>query len=74
MVLSFSANNIVETAKEGSAAANQVVGNRKLAIFFTYVGLEMHSALSNLFASAKPKDTLFADIAWILEKRSTPNH
>ena len=34
----FKASNIVEATKEGSAAANQVVGNRNRAINFTYVG------------------------------------
>ena len=55
----FTANNIVETTGEGSAAANQLVANRKRAIFLTEVGPEVYSTLSNLLAPAKPKDTLF---------------
>ena len=62
MEMFFTANNIVETTGEGSAAANQVVANRKRAIFLTEVGLEVYSTLSNLLAPAKPKDTQFTDI------------
>ena len=58
----FTAKNIVEITGEGSAAANQVVANRKRAIFLTEVGPEVYSTLRNLLALAKPKDTQFTDI------------
>ncbi|XP_067055925.1 uncharacterized protein [Acropora muricata] len=41
---------------EGSAATNQVVANRKRAIFLTEVGPEVYSTLRNLLAPAKLKD------------------
>lgn len=72
MEMFFTANNIVETTGEGSAAANQLVANRKRAIFLTEVGPEVYSTLSNLLAPAKPKDTLFTDIVRILEKHYNP--
>ena len=72
MEMFFTANNIVETTGEGSAAANQLVANRKRAIFLTEVGPEAYSTLSNLLAPAKPKDTLFTDIVRILEKHYNP--
>ena len=52
MEMFFTANNIVETTGEGSAAANQVVANTKRAIFLTEVGPEVYSTLSNLLAPA----------------------
>ena len=72
MEMFFTANNIVESTGEGSAQANQVVANRKRAIFLTEVGPEVYSTLSNLLAPAKPKDTSFADIVKILEKHYNP--
>ena len=72
MEMFFTANNIVETTGEGSAANNQLVANRKRAIFVTEVGPEVYSTLSNLLAPAKPKDTLFTDIVQILEKHYNP--
>ena len=68
----FTANNIVEITGEGSAAANQLVANRKRAIFLIEVGPEVYSTLRNLLAPAKPKDTLFTDIVRILEKHYSP--
>ena len=68
----FTANNIVETTEEGSAAANQVVANRKCTIFLTEVQPEVYSTLGNLLAQAKPKDTQFTDIVRILEKHYNP--
>ena len=72
MEMFFTANNIVETTGEGSAAANQVVANRKCAIFLTEVGAEVYSTLSNLLVPTKPKDTQFTDIVRILEKHYNP--
>ena len=72
MEMFFTANNIVESTGEGSAQANQVLANRKRAIFLTEVGPEVYSTLSNLLAPAKPKDTPFADIVEILEKHYNP--
>ena len=72
MEMFFTANNIVETTGEGSAAATQVVANRKRAIFLTEVGPEVYSTLSNLLAPTKPKDTQFTDIVRILEKHYNP--
>ena len=72
MEMFFTANNIVESTGEGSAQANQVLANRKRAIFLTEVGPEVYSTLSNLLAPAKPKDTPFADIVIILEKHYNP--
>ncbi|XP_068707224.1 uncharacterized protein [Montipora foliosa] len=72
MEMFFTANNIVETTGEGSVAANQLVANRKRAIFLTEVGPEVYSTLSNFLAPAKPKDTLFTDIVRILEKHYNP--
>ena len=73
MEMFFTANNIVETTGEGSAAANQVVANRKRAIFLTEVGPEVCSTPnSHLLAPAKPKDTQFTDIVRILEKHYNP--
>jgi len=71
MEMLFTANNIVETMGEGSAAANRVVANRKRAILLTEVGPEVYSTLSNLLAPAKPKDTQFTDIG-LFQKKSTP--
>ena len=45
MEMFFTANNIVEITGEGSAATNQVVANRKRAIFLTEVGPEVYSTL-----------------------------
>mgnify|MGYP001793494467 CR=1 FL=1 len=56
MEMFFTANNIIESTGEGSIQANQVVANRKRAIFLTEVGPEVYSTLSNLLAPAKPKD------------------
>ena len=72
MEMFFSANNIVEITGEGSAAANQVVANRKCAIFLAEVGPEVYSTLSNLLAPAKPKDTQFTVIVRILGKQYNP--
>ena len=72
MEMFFTANNIVEITGEGSAAANQLVANRKRAIFLIEVGPEVYSTLRNLLAPAKPKDTLFTDIVRILEKHYSP--
>ena len=41
MEMFFTANNIVESTGEGSAQTNQVVANRKRAIFLTEVGPEV---------------------------------
>ena len=62
----------MKTTGEGSAAANQVVANRKHAIFLTEVGPEVYSTLSNLLVQGKPKDTQFTDIVRILEKHYNP--
>ena len=62
----------MESTGEGSAQANQVVANRKRAVFLTEVGPEVYSTLSNFLAPAKPKDTSFADIVKILEKHYNP--
>ena len=72
MEMFFTANNIVEITGEGSAATNQVVANRKRAIFLTEVGPEVYSTLRNLLAPAKPKDTQFTDMVRILEKHYNP--
>ena len=48
MEMFFTANNIVTTTGEGSAATNLVVANRKRAIFVTEVGLEVYTTPSNL--------------------------
>ena len=68
----FTANNIVEMTGEGSIAANQLVANWKPAIFVTEEGPEVYSTLSNLLASAKPKDLSFTDNVRILEKHYNP--
>lgn len=43
MEMFFTANNIVTTTGEGSAATNLVVANRKRAIFLTEVGPEVYT-------------------------------
>ena len=50
MEMFFTANNIVEISEEGSYQANQVVRERKRAIFLTEVGPEVHATFSNLLA------------------------
>ena len=72
MEMIFTANNNVQITGEGSAAANQVVANRKRPIFLTEVGPEVYATLRNLLAPAKPKDTQFTDIVRILEKHYNP--
>ena len=47
MEMFFMANNIVESTGQGIEQANQVVANRKRAIFLTEVGPELYSTLSN---------------------------
>ena len=61
MEMFFTANNIVETAGEGSAAANKLVANRKRAIFLTEVGPEVYSTPSNLLAPAKLRTRYLLD-------------
>ena len=68
----FTANNIVTTTGEGSAATNLVVANRKRAIFLTEVGPEVYTTLSNLLAPTKPKDVSFTNIVEVLEKHYNP--
>ena len=55
MEMFLTANNIVETAGEGSTQANRVVAERKGAIFLTEVGAEVYSTLSNLQVPLSPK-------------------
>lgn len=72
MEMFFTANNIVTTTGEGSAATNLVVANRKRAIFLTEVGPEVYTTLSNLLAPTKPKDVSFTNIVEVLEKHYNP--
>jgi hypothetical protein len=53
----FTANNIVKTPGEANVEANQLVSDRKRAIFLTEIGADVYSTLSNLLVPAKPKDT-----------------
>ncbi len=72
MEMFFTANNIVETAGEENEAGNQLVRERKRAIFLTEIGPEVYSTLSNLLAPAKPKDTSLTNMVQALEKHFNP--
>ena len=60
----FTANNIVETTGERNVQANQVVAERKRAIFLTKVGPEVYSTLSNLLHPPNPSHSLTLFGSW----------
>ena len=71
MEMNFTANDIVETPGEENEGANQLVKDRKRAIFLTEIGADVYSTLSNLLVSAKPKDTSLDNIVQALEMHLT---
>ena len=72
MEMFFTANNIVETPGEANVEANQLVSDRKRAIFLTEIGPDVYSTLSKLLVLAKPKDTSLTNIVQALEKHFNP--
>ncbi|CAB4021332.1 Transposon Ty3-I Gag-Pol poly [Paramuricea clavata] len=72
MEMFFTANSIVETPGEENEGANQLVKDRKRAIFLTEIGADVYPTLSNLLVPAKPKDTSLANFFQALEKHFNP--
>jgi hypothetical protein len=57
---------------EANVEANQLVSDRKRAIFLTEIGPDVYSTLSKLLVLAKPKDTSLTNIVQALEKHFNP--